>query len=434
MNLDASLERLFHRNLHIVKLDLEPMRALLEILGHPERACLCVHVAGTNGKGSVCANLASILREQGYRTGLYTSPHLIRFNERIQVNGEPIGDAALLDLIDEVEAAAGQLAAKGLRDATFFEFTTALAFLYFQRQAVDLVVLETGMGGRLDATNVVIPALSVITSIGFDHMQYLGNTLAAIAGEKAGIIKPGRPVVVGSVPPEAMEVIAARARSAGAPLIEAAKHVRIGVRAVSWTGQNVQVESDEQSYGTIASPLAGPHQAANLAIAVAAAECLRDQVGVAVSSEAIVKGLARTKWPARGQLLESHPPVVLDGAHNPEAAAMLAAWTKKAGGRQPLGMVVGFLADKDPAAFMQAFAGRVQRVWLVAPESDRAMPLTEAARRVAFLPHVEVCERLDRALVAARAWALDESGVVLVTGSLYLAGDVLSLYEKTGRL
>ncbi|MGA0395432.1 MAG: bifunctional folylpolyglutamate synthase/dihydrofolate synthase, partial [Rhodospirillales bacterium] len=168
--LDAALERLFRRNLHTIKLDLAPMRDLMAWLGNPQDGLLFVHVAGTNGKGSVCTMLAAMLRAQGYRTGLYTSPHLVRFNERIQINGDAISDERLQDLIDEVEQAAKKLRSYGQRDVTFFEFTTALAMLYFAREKTDIVVLETGMGGRLDATNIIVPALSIITSIGFDHM------------------------------------------------------------------------------------------------------------------------------------------------------------------------------------------------------------------------------------------------------------------------
>ena len=432
MNLDAALERLFRRNLHVIKLDLEPMRVLMEVLGHPEQQCLMLHVAGTNGKGSVCAMLASVLRAHGYRTGLYTSPHLIRFNERIQINGEPIDDESLTLLIEEVEAAAEKLPGLGIRDVTFFEFTTALAFLYFARKKCPLVVLETGMGGRLDATNVVIPALSVITSIGLEHTAYLGDTLAKIAGEKAGIIKPGRPVVVGPVPEEAFTVIAGKARDAGAPLLPAAELVHVAVRAVSLEGQKLEVASEQETYGTVMLPLPGRHQAANAAIAVAALECLSRDVGIAVSTEAIKQGLAATVWPARGQVLSNDPPVILDGAHNPEAAEALGEWIKKVARKQPVGMVAGFLADKDPAAFVRALGIHPVQTWLAPIRSDRAMPVEETQRRLHFLPHVQAMPDTATALRAAREWACREHGVVLITGSLYLAGEVLALEGASG--
>jgi dihydrofolate synthase / folylpolyglutamate synthase len=425
--LDAVLERLFKRNLHVIKLDLEPMRALMGLLGNPQEQLLCVHVAGTNGKGSVCAMLEAMLRAQGYRTGLYTSPHLVRFNERIQINGEPIADNRLQALIDEIEAAASKLQATGSRDVTFFEFTTALAMLYFAREQVDIVVLETGMGGRLDATNIVIPALSVITSIGFDHMAYLGDTLAKIAGEKAGIIKRGRPVVVGPVAEEAGDVIAARARELEAPLRWADQQVHVGVRSFKLDSQVAHIASESDDYGSVSMRMTGAHQAVNTAIAVAAAECLDREVGAPLKREAIKQGLAEASWPGRNQVLSLDPPMVLDGAHNAEAAEALAVWVKKVAGKRPLGMVAGFLADKNPVAFMHAFKGRVQRVWLVPVRSERAMKVEEAARRLADVPHLEPAGDVAGALAAAEAWAREESGMVIVAGSLYLAGEVLAL-------
>jgi len=426
VNLDASLERLFHRNLHIIKLDLEPMRALMELLGNPHRQFVSIHVAGTNGKGSVCALLASILHEQGYKTGLYTSPHLIRFNERIQIGGVPIDDGALQSLIDEVEAAASALTGTGYRDVTFFEFTTALAFLHFFRSGVHMAVVETGMGGRLDATNVLVPALSVITSIGLEHTAYLGETLPAIAGEKAGIIKSGRPVIIGPIADAAKEVIVARADEMKSPLYVAEDLISVAVRSMSWDGQVLNISSENVSYGSIKTSLPGRHQAANIAIAVAAAECLNNEVGVSVPVAAIKAGISHTRWPARGQLLSNDPPTVLDGAHNPEAAEALAEWVKKVAGKKPLGLVVGFLSDKDPAAILRSFGGRAQRIWIVPIHSDRAMSVDDAARRLSFVPHLEIARDVASALASARAWAAAESGVVVITGSLYLAGEVLA--------
>ena len=427
VELEADLQRLFRRNLHTVKLDLGPMRALMDLLGNPQEQLLFVHVAGTNGKGSVCAMMASILREQGYKTGLYTSPHLVRFNERIQINGEVISDATLKELIADVEAASVRLPEAGQRDVTFFEFTTALAFLYFARQKTEIVVLETGMGGRLDATNIVIPAISIITSIGFDHMAYLGDTLELIAGEKAGIIKKGRPVITGDLPEIALEVMSKRARSLGAPLRKASDLINAAVKSTKLDGQTIHVTSVREDYGSIKMKMCGPHQAGNTALAVAAAECLDEEVGVAISTQAIKRGLAHAFWPARNHVLKSDPPVVLDGAHNPEAAEALAAWIKKIRAKKPIGMVVGFLSDKDPAACMQPFHGMARDVWIVPLHNERAMPVDEVARRLRDFPRVRIEQELTRAIQQAEDWALKENGLVLITGSLYLAGEVLSL-------
>ncbi len=424
MNLDASLERLFRRNLHIIKLDLEPMRALMRLLDNPQDRLLCVHVAGTNGKGSVCAMLASIFR-QGYRTGLYTSPHLVRFNERIRVDGAMITDDELATYIAEVESAAARLPGLGYRDVTFFEFTTALAFLYFVRRAVQIVALETGLGGRLDATNIIIPAASVITTIGLEHTAYLGDTLAAIAGEKAGIIKPGRPVIAGPLADEAMTVIAETAQRHHAPLRVAADQVTTAVRSSSLSGQKLHIDGELASYGLVNLPLPGPHQAVNAAIAVATSECLAAEVGVPVTTEAIRNGLAQTEWPGRGQLIRETPPIIVDGAHNPEAAAALAGWLRKAAGKKPIGLVAAFLADKDPAAFVRAFRGKIQRVWTVPLPTHRAMAADEVARRLSVVPGHEAAASIASALTAASAWAIRENGIVVVAGSLYLVGEVL---------
>ena len=428
--LEEELQRLFARNLHAIKLDLDPMRALMEVMEHPQQKLLCVHVAGTNGKGSVCAMLSSMLRAQGYRTGLYTSPHLVRFNERIQINGEPITDEDLRLRIDEVEAAAHELPGLGHRDVTFFEFTTALAFQHFAREAVDIVVLETGMGGRLDATNVVVPALSVITSIGLEHIAHLGDTLAKIAGEKAGIIKAGRPVIVGNVPEEAMQVIAARGREQNAPLRIANQQVGVTVKSMKLDGQSISVASEYEDYGTVHMTLSGLHQAHNAAVAVAAAECLAHEIGIPVRADAIKSGLAGACWPARNQLLQANPPVILDGAHNPEAAGALAGWLKKVAAKRPIGLVTSFLSDKDPAAFAQAFHGRIRHAWLVPIASERAMPVTEMKTRLSTVPHLHESANVSSAIANAKRWAAAEDGVVVIAGSLYLAGEVLATHDQ----
>jgi folylpolyglutamate synthase/dihydrofolate synthase len=217
----------FQRSEFLLKHGLIETRALLEELGQPQEAFLSIHVAGTNGKGSVCAMLAAVLQAAGYRTGLYTSPHLIRFSERVRVQGEPITDLELARQIELVEDALARRCESGMRDATFFEFTTALAFSHFRDQKVQVAVIETGMGGRLDATNVITPVLSVITPIGLDHQQYLGKTVEAIAGEKAGIIKPGRPVVCAEMEVAAREVMGRTARLRGAPFVPVAESVQV---------------------------------------------------------------------------------------------------------------------------------------------------------------------------------------------------------------
>jgi len=427
MNLDESLQRLFHRNLHLIKLDLEPMKALLELLGTPHQSFIAVHVAGTNGKGSVCAMLESILREQGYLTGLYTSPHLIKFNERIKIGGEDIDDDSLSSLIKEIEERSATLPDMGLRDVTFFEFTTALAFLHFQRSGVEVAVIETGMGGRLDATNPLVPAVSVITSIGLEHQQYLGDTIEKIAGEKAGIIKRGRPVVLGQMDDAARAVIENRAGEVSAPLRPSDKTVNVTVKNMSLNGQALNASSESAEYGTIHTKMNGVHQAANAAISIAVAECLDQEVGISIDSDAVKKGLAQARWPARCEVIADNPPVIVDGGHNVDAAKALASWVKKVADGKPLGMIVGFLADKEPELFMKEFSGLAKKVWMVPLQSERGMPLEELQTRLASLKNTVACDELAIAKKQAVEWAKEEQGIILVAGSLYLAGEVLAI-------
>lgn len=427
--LDQALRKLYRRNLHAVKLGLEETRALLEELGQPQDAFLSIHVAGTNGKGSVCAMLASVLQAAGYRTGLYTSPHLIRFNERVRVQGEPITDVELARQIELVEDALARRCEGGMRDATFFEFTTALAFSHFCDQKVQVAVIETGMGGRLDATNVLTPVLSVITPIGLDHQQYLGNTVEAIAAEKAGIIKPGRPVVCAEMDGAAREVIRKTARARGSPFVPVAESVQVKRVRQTLVGQRISVETPDEAIGPIILPLLGTHQLANVATTVTALLTFRDTCSLPVAAEAIKRGLAAVPWPARLQVVEHEPPVLVDGAHNPPAAMALARALHEVAPKQPVGLVSSFLSDKDAAGFLRELAGGVRKLWLVPLSNERAMSMADmlAAARAARISAEPVAD-LVAALVEAKAWAREQKGMVCVAGSLYLAGEALQYF------
>jgi dihydrofolate synthase/folylpolyglutamate synthase len=427
--LDQALHKLYRRNLHAVKLGLEETRALLEELGQPQEAFLSIHVAGTNGKGSVCAMLAAVLQAAGYRTGLYTSPHLIRFSERVRVQGEPITDLELARQIELVEDALARRCESGMRDATFFEFTTALAFSHFRDQMVQVAVIETGMGGRLDATNVITPVLSVITPIGLDHQQHLGHTVEAIAGEKAGIIKPGRPVVCAEMEVAAREVMGRTARLRGAPFVPVAESVQVKRVRQTLAGQRISVETPDEAIGPIILPLLGTHQLANVATAMTALLTFRDTCSLPVPVEAISKGLAAVHWPARLQVVEHEPPVLVDGAHNPPAAMALARALHEVAPKQPVALVSSFLSDKDAVGFLREMAGGVRRLWLVPLANERAMSMADmlTAARGARLDAASA-PNLTAALVEAKAWAREQKGLVCVAGSLYLAGEALQRY------
>lgn len=423
------VKRLYARQTHGIKPGLETTRALLERLGNPERGLAAVHVAGTNGKGSVCAMLAAALATTGAKVGLYTSPHLVRFNERFIVDGAEIDDAALDGLLAEVEAAAEAIEREGGTPPTFFECATAVGFLHFRRRGVRLAVVEVGMGGRLDATNLLTPLLSVVTRIGMDHMEYLGNTLEAIAREKAGIVKPGRPVVLGAMPPEASAVVAAAARERGAPLIDAAGSV--SVRRVSGTlaTQKVRVATEARDYGTLPCALAASYQIENIATVVAAIEALGTHAGLPLPDDAVARALAEARWPGRFQLVADVPPTLVDGAHNPDGAAALVRALTDARARQ-VGVVCGFCADKDVDGFFRTVAPIAKRVWTVPIPNPRSMdPATAAGlaarRRIAATPESDVLDAIHK----AQAWAVAEGGTVVVCGSLFLVGDVLARFR-----
>ena len=437
-DLARSLERLYALRTLGIKPGLDAERALLERLGNPHLGFAALHVAGTNGKGSVCAMLDQVLRTTGLTIGLYTSPHLVRFNERIQVNGTCITDAELAELFDFLEPHAAAVAAgAGGRETTFFEFTTALAFEHFRRRGVRLAVVETGMGGRLDATNVVTPLLAVITRIGLEHTQYLGPTLAAIAGEKAGIVKPGRPVVCGATPEEAQAVIRAAARERDAAFVDAAAAVTVRRVAQDLAGQKLAISSAAADYGRVALPLLGRHQLENVAAVIAALETLATVSPLRLAPEAVRQGLAQVRWPGRLEVLARDPPVILDGAHNPDGARGLAAALKELFKRQPLGLVWGMCDDKDAAGFAAALGDRVKQCWAVPLQTERGLAPAKLAAlaRARGWPVQEAS--VPAALAAASAWATANRGAACIAGSLFLAGEVLALrgsHEKETRV
>ncbi len=426
--LAESLARLYRRQTLGVKFDLETIRAILDRLEHPERGLNALHVAGTNGKGSVCAMLDSVLRAAGLKTGLYTSPHLVRFNERIRVNGQCIADADLAPLIRAVDACDREAAARpGGREATFFEFATALAFEHFRRQGVDLAILETGMGGRLDATNVVTPLAAVITGISLEHTAFLGPDLASIAREKGGIIKPGRPAIIGPLPDEAGNEIRRLARENKARVVQADQMVSVKRLSQNLAGQKIKIESAANSYPPLLLPLAGAHQLENTAIAIAALEELAAQSGLDLPARSVKAGLETVRWPGRFQVLSPDPVVIVDGAHNPEGAGALARTIRDLLPGRPLGLVLGMCADKDLDHFLAPFAGLVKRCWAVPLQNERSLKPAEIVSQAGRLGWPTEAAALPPALEAASAWARQNQGAVCVAGSLFLAGETLEL-------
>lgn len=417
-------------------LGLERITALLERLGNPHQCYPSVHVAGTNGKGSTCAFLCAALSRAGYRVGMTTSPHLVSFTERIMVAEhdrlQPITEAALDELAERVRVESEEVSLGPWGHVTQFEVSTALAFAHFADEAVDITVVEVGLGGRLDATNVLTPLISVITPISLDHTDVLGADLASIAAEKAGIIKPGVHVVVAPQQPEALEVIEKRAATLGCPL----SIVTTGKAQSDLTGSTFTWMGDATTYEDLGIGLLGPHQVANAATAVAALEVLRGQ-GWNLLESTIRTGLAEAQWPARLQKLSERPLVLLDGAHNPDGARSLAAALGQLVKDRRIIFVVGMLEEKPARFLLETVLPIGSTVVCTQSRQGRTAPAApqELARIASQVmgPGSEVLMEPDATQAVRRAIALaGPSDVVCIWGSLYLAGEILSAGDLWG--
>ena len=409
------LQQLFALETFGIKLGLDNIRQLCETLGHPERSFTALHIAGTNGKGSVTAMVHAALVAAGIRAARYTSPHLVRLNDRFVIGTEPIDDQTL-------EAVAAVVLNALDRPPTFFEATTAMAFEIFRRAGVQVAVIEVGLGGRFDATNVLEPPVGAITSIAFDHEQHLGRTLEQIAFEKAGIIKPGMTIVSGALPEAASAVVQKVAEQRGARLIEARQAAR--VHSVMEDGRaRLTIETDAALYGPMVLGLRGDHQTGNASVAVAVLEAARAH-GLDISAAAVTQGLADVDWPARLELrtAANGAHVLLDAAHNPEGARALRQYLARWHPERPT-LVVGIMRDKDADAILRELLPVTRSVVVTAANPARAMPAEELASRVQALDperKVTVCASPNAAVDAA----VRTSTTVCVAGSIFLVGAV----------
>lgn len=404
------------------KLGLDRLRNFLHRLGDPQDSLKFVHVAGTNGKGSTAAMLEAILREAGYRTGLYTSPHLLRFNERMRVNGEEITDAELIELCEElvpyVEAAEEK--------PTEFELVTALAFLYFKKQGCDIVVLEVGLGGRLDATNTISTCeLAVITNIDFDHTDVLGDTLTKIAREKAGIIKEGTPVLLSDQTEEAKRAVAAVCEAKQAPLTVTDTASLLPLDS-GLSGQSFHYRARKNLH----LRLLGAYQLRNAATALDAADILR-QKGWNITEKAVYEGLENAKWPGRFEVLSHAPAVVVDGAHNPDGVRSLVESLNLYFTGRKMTIVTGVMADKDYKKIISELAPYAKRFITVAPDYYRALPSARYKEVIQSVFDGEVidCETINNGLSTALELS-NENDAILVCGSLYMVGEVREFFGK----
>jgi dihydrofolate synthase/folylpolyglutamate synthase len=421
------LDRLTSLETFGIKLGLENISRLCEALGHPERSFTTLHVAGTNGKGSVTAMTHAALGAAGLRTARYTSPHLADITERFVIGDAAVDTDTFNAVAHEVLDLADSLVAAGTLRVlpTFFEATTAIAFELFRRAAVEVAVIEVGLGGRFDATNVITPVAGAITTIGFDHQQHLGSTLGDIAFEKAGIIKPGMPVVTGTLPPEAMDVVRRVATERGAALLESAVDTQVAAEAVDGAAR-VTIQTPEGRYGPLTLALRGDHQIGNAVVATRLLETAAAS-GVPVTATHIERGLSTAQWPARLEYLQldGRHRVLLDSAHNAEGAGALAAHLRR---WHPAGLplVVGIMRDKDVADILAPLLPLTSHVIATSAPTPRALPAEELAGRVRAtaerLGLSELAVDVDDDPLHAVNRALASADLVCVAGSIFLVG------------
>lgn len=410
------LQYLYGLHRHGIKPGLGRIKRLTSALGNPQDACPSIHVAGTNGKGSTSAILYSILTEGGYKTGLYTSPHLIRFNERIRTSAGLITGRDIVRTAALVKDAAQREGLDG--SLTFFEFTTAMAFVYFRDKKVDFAVFETGMGGRLDATNVVTPLASIITNVGFDHMEYLGVNLEKIAGEKAGVVKKGIPVITGEDKREPLKKIASAAEKMKAPLYRLGEDFKVHAQKNAQAFDYLGIWKDIPG---LKISLRGPHQYKNAACALSALEVIENS-GFKVPKGVIRRGLKKASWPGRVEVAGKNPLLILDAAHNPDGAKTLKAALKGFRYRRLI-LVLGIMADKDIDGIISELAPISDTVVLTVPQTERAATtglllekLKPYGKKALITGSVK--EACGKALEAAKG-----VDAVCITGSIFTIGE-----------
>ncbi len=400
------------------RLGLENIRVIMERLGDPQRQFICVHVAGSNGKGSVSHFLEAVFRAAGYRTGLYTSPHLLTPAERVRIAGQTLSDAEFERRMRPLLPVFEQ------QQATYFEAMTAFALHCFAGGNVEIAIVETGLGGRLDATNIVEPALSIITSISLEHQAWLGETPAAIAAEKAGIIKPGAACVTGKLLPEALAVVEARCREVGVPLFQAEQEIAVDDIHIGPQGSRFRARSRLwPEIEEVAIGLHGRHQVGNAALALVALAKLRDLAPVA--AQHVLRGLRDVTIPGRFQHVHELPGLLIDVAHNPESMHAFAETVRLVYPNMTFRVVLGLLRDKDRGAVLQALAPIVRELYCVTPESDRALPAQDLAESARGLGLQIAGQGSFKELWPGVRQTISEQNPVIVTGSHFLVAEVL---------
>lgn len=446
-----SIDYLYGLQKHGIKLGLDKTRLILSALGNPHENFRTIHIAGTNGKGSVSAMIASMLRARGYNVGLFTSPHLVSFTERISINEVQISEVEVVRLTEEIKAVINSL---DTPPPTFFEFVTAMAFLYFSRKKIDWGVIEVGMGGRLDCTNVITPEVSVITTISYDHKEFLGNTLTEIAHEKAGIIKKGVPVVSSAQEKEAEFVIKKRASEQSAKLYLygvdfSGNLINSDIKGITFDFLDSKLTSLSTIYPNLYVPLAGDHQLINACVAVKTCKLLLEKY-TEDSSEDIFKtikdGLAKTVWRGRLELLNHDPLIMIDGAHNPDASEKLSNFLKKIVLPQyKIILVIGVMSDKDIYGIVTPLLPLSSEIIFTAPNYGRSAPpqrLSEIASAEGYNSKIAftVKEAIEMAIDSAKSMNFKitssehKKPLILITGSFYTIGEALEILGEKSTL
>ncbi len=435
-NYNETINYLYGLRKHGIKLGLDNIKGLMGILGGPHKSFHCIHIAGTNGKGSTATAIASILAESGLRTGLFTSPHLVSFTERIRINGEPITESEVIDLAAGIR----RLIRKTGLNPTFFEFVTAMAFYYFAERNVDWAVIETGMGGRLDATNIVHPDLTVITNISLDHSEFLGDKISDITYEKAGIIKPGVPLITASQIPDVVSRLSGIAEK---------QNAEIHIYNKDFSGSPVGMDERETTldyagygkYENLRAPLPGEYQLFNICTAIRACEILR-QREVPVSDASIRAGLHNIRLEGRLERVSDDPPIILDSAHNPEAAGYLALSVKRLFADKKIILVAGIMDDKDIHGILNPLVKISESVILTRASHDRAASPEKMEEIMAAIQDGKSDKRplkVQKTGTVSQAINLaisicPEDGIILVAGSFYTSGEVKEVLGFKGIL
>ncbi len=416
-----SLDYLYGLQKFGIKFGLNSTENMLARVGNPHRKLRFIHIAGTNGKGSTAAFLSSILRMHGFKTGLYTSPHLVRFTERFRINDEEVSPERILSVFEEIRATLDEN-----QPPTFFEVTTAMAFLYFAQEGVDWVIAETGMGGRLDATNVIEPDVCVITNVAFDHQEYLGQTLTLIAREKAGIIKQGVPLVTGATQPVVQGVLKTACMRKKAQLYRLKSEFRVRRNA----NGSFQYRGLGKRWGALRVGLNGPHQVGNAALALATAELLEKEGALTLDPHIVEQALVEVKWPARLEVLGRDPLVVLDGAHNPQGAESLRDALKESFSYSKLHLVIGIMADKDIRGILRRLLPLAETAIFTQPRYTRAAKADDLLKLAGpYIRKHYVIPDPASAIQEARRLA-GPGDCICITGSLYFAGEVKELFGE----